>query len=130
MGAGASAQWGALPNDVIGGELDVTIFAGRDLVAKDGGMFTKANSDPFCKVTLGGEEIYKTQTIKKNLSPTWDEEVKHNFDLTKNVLRNPTVVFAIFDYDLVGSNDPMGEVVVHLGSLMNGQVRWLMYRTS
>ena len=121
-----------MPPDLVGGELDVTIRAGRDLVAKDGGMFTKANSDPFVKVLFGGEEVYKTKTIKKNLNPTWNEKMKHNFSLTKNVLDydeerlrrwNPTVVFAIFDYDFVGSNDPMGEVVVELGSLMDGQVR-------
>ena len=57
MGAGASAQWGSVPSDVTGGEIDLIVRAGRNLVAKDGGMFTKANSDPFVNVILGGNKV-------------------------------------------------------------------------
>ena len=56
-------------------QLDIVVIEGRDLVAKDGGMFTKASSDPFAVLTLGGRDIDKTSVVKKNLSPTWNHEV-------------------------------------------------------
>ena len=41
MGAGASVE------DFAGGEVTLTIKGATDLVGKDGGMFSKATSDPF-----------------------------------------------------------------------------------
>ena len=56
MGAGASAA-ASFPSDLVGGELDITIVEGKDLVAKDGGLFTKASSDPFV-MTVSGHVVY------------------------------------------------------------------------
>ena len=44
FGAGAAAS---TESDASGCKLELTIFAGKDLVAKDGGMFSKATSDPW-----------------------------------------------------------------------------------
>ena len=58
MGAGASVA-----GDIVGGELNLTVVAGRDLVAKDGGWVTKGSSDPFVRVFVGGAEVGKTATM-------------------------------------------------------------------
>ena len=42
--------------------------------------------------------MYTTKTIKKNLNPSWDEGAKIHFSLTKDIMKDPTVKFAIFDY--------------------------------
>ena len=48
MGAGASV------GDIVSGELNLTVVAAKDLVAKDGGMFSKASSDPLVTWHQGG----------------------------------------------------------------------------
>ena len=40
MGAGASV------GDIVSGELNLTVVAGKDLVAKDGGIFSKGAPTP------------------------------------------------------------------------------------
>ena len=95
---------------IVGVELDVKVTAGKGLLAKDGGTFSKGTSDPFVKVsaTNGNKRqwaIGRTQTVKKSLDPTWNESFKLNFDhlQTKSLVagKKVTVVFAIFDYDSI-----------------------------
>ena len=108
MGAGASV------GDIVSGELNLTIVAGKDLIAKDGGMFTKASSDPFVKVFVGGVEVTKTATISKNLNPEWNATVLTDFIVGPKARKDPTVRLCVFDYDLMSASDPMGEVVIPL----------------
>ena len=71
--------------DLIGCEIDLTIVAGRGLVAKDKTFFGKrTSSDPYVKVLYrtfqlgekGKTEFGRTPTISKTLDPTWNAHVK------------------------------------------------------
>lgn len=56
------------------GLLRIHLVEGQNLVAKDnmmGGM-VKGKSDPYAKIQIGGE-TFKSQVIKENLNPTWNE---------------------------------------------------------
>ena len=110
---------------VIGAEIDITIKAGRDLVAKDGGTFSKGSSDPFVKIkgwNINKREwkIGKTKTVSKSLNPTFDETFKFHFNhmQTRGLVAQPkfTLIFSVFDDDKLSSDDPMGEVRVELST--------------
>lgn len=54
--------------------LRIHLVEGQNLVPKDnlmGGM-VKGKSDPYVKIQIGGE-TFKSQVIKENLNPTWNE---------------------------------------------------------
>ncbi len=54
--------------------LRIHLVEGQNLVAKDnmmGGM-VKGKSDPYVKIQVGGE-TFKSQVIKENLNPVWNE---------------------------------------------------------
>uniref|UniRef100_A0A8C1ZVJ6 Extended synaptotagmin-like protein 1b n=1 Tax=Cyprinus carpio TaxID=7962 RepID=A0A8C1ZVJ6_CYPCA len=56
------------------GMLRIHLVEAQNLVAKDnmmGGM-VKGKSDPYVKIQIGGE-TFKSQVIKENLNPTWNE---------------------------------------------------------
>ena len=111
------------PKPVIGGEFDITVISGTGLVPKDTSLFGKKSSDPFVVLSVGGRKLGKTKTVKKNLNPEWNESFKLNVDAKDAVrLRSSKLVLSIFDYDMLSSPDPMGEVVIPVEQLMNGQV--------
>ena len=97
---------------VVGVEIDCTVLAGRDLVAKDRSLFGKKSSDPYVVISCGRRTLGTTKVVDKNLSPMWDQTFKINLD-GKAVARleSTELVFAIFDKDKLSGKDPMG--VVH-----------------
>ena len=121
---------------VVGCEIDVTIVAGRGLVAKDRSLFGKKSSDPYVVISCGKRTLGTTKVVDKSLSPVWNQAFKLNLDakaaarlestelvldpppystaltltLTLTLYPNPNQVFAIFDKDKIGANDPMGVV--------------------
>ena len=113
-------------SDIIGIELDATIIAGKDLVAKDGsglfGMGKKTSSDPYIRLLLDGTKMGETSVQKKTLKPVWNESFKKNL-AGRAFNPNAMLVFAIFDKDKMSADDPMGEVRVPLKSLVGGHVR-------
>jgi hypothetical protein len=115
--------------DVIGVEIDVVVKSGKDLVAKDGGLFSKKSSDPYVKIQLGSRELSRTPTIEKTLNPVWGHACK--FMLAGRELKaNSRLVFAIFDRDKASKDDPMGEVSLPIAPLMNGQVSESWHRVA
>lgn len=59
---------------VLQGLLRIHLLEAQNLVAKDnlmGGM-VKGKSDPYVKINIGGV-VFKSQVIKENLNPTWNE---------------------------------------------------------
>lgn len=108
---------------VIGGELDVAIVAGEDLVPKDTSLFGKKSSDPFVELWVGTQKLGKTKTIKKNLNPEWNESFKLNVNARDaDRLSGQALTLKVFDYNLLSSPDSMGEVAVPLARLMDGLV--------
>jgi stress response protein SCP2 len=93
-------------------EVDVTIVQGRDLVAKDKNFLgNKTTSDPYIKVYHDGHKQYETQCVEKSLDPQWNESMKIH---TKKIKGESSIVFRIFDRDLMSDDDNMGTVTIPL----------------
>ncbi|KAM9813857.1 extended synaptotagmin-1-like [Neosynchiropus ocellatus] len=99
------------------GVLRIHLLEAQNLVAKDnlmGGM-VKGKSDPYVKVNIG-TVVFKSQVIKENLNPTWNE-------MYELVLSGPTVadiLFEAYDKDL-DSDDFLGRFSVKLSEVVRQQ---------
>lgn len=74
------------------GLLRLILLEAQDLVAKDnkmGGMM-KGKSDPYANITVG-EEMFKSNVIKENLNPFWNEMYE--------VCRNGRTILRIFKHN-------------------------------
>ena len=123
MGAGAS-----VPSDVAACELELTIVAGKDLIAKDGGMFSKATSDPFVKATIGHMVLGQTPHVENNLNPEWNADLCTDTDVSAAAMQGGrAILLEIFDYDAVSGSDPMGVVSIDVADLVDGRPldKWL-----
>ncbi|CAD5206027.1 unnamed protein product [Bursaphelenchus okinawaensis] len=94
--------------DYVTFRLRVRIKEGHGLVIRD----ASGSSDPYVRVKYNGRNIYKTNTIFKNLNPQWDEEFAFLID-------DPTrpLEFEVYDYDRFMSDDFMGGSKVELALL-------------
>ncbi|KAF9270554.1 tricalbin [Marasmius fiardii PR-910] len=88
------------------GSLRVTLLEGRDLRAADRG----GKSDPYVVFSLNGMKVAKSQTIKKTLNPTWNED----FDISVRSRVGSVFVAEVYDWDQVGRADPLGEARIDL----------------
>uniref|UniRef100_A0A8C2CQQ6 Extended synaptotagmin-like protein 1a n=1 Tax=Cyprinus carpio TaxID=7962 RepID=A0A8C2CQQ6_CYPCA len=135
------------------GVLRIHLVEAQSLIAKDnlmGGM-VKGKSDPYVKIRVGGL-AFKSQVIKENLNPTWNElyevrmliycivtSFKHFFSTLEN--KHPhckeiflsyaylfaciEVEFDLYDKD-IDQDDFLGRVKVSLSDLISSQFtdRW------
>ena len=53
------------------------IIKAKNLIATD---TSTGNSDPYCEISYNNKVVYKTQIIKKNVSPEWNEMFKIPYD--------------------------------------------------
>uniref|UniRef100_A0A8C2GIC8 Extended synaptotagmin-like protein 1b n=1 Tax=Cyprinus carpio TaxID=7962 RepID=A0A8C2GIC8_CYPCA len=97
------------------GMLRIHLVEAQNLVAKDnmmGGM-VKGKSDPYVKIQIGGE-TFKSQVIKENLNPTWNEM----YEVVLTQLPGQELTLEVFDKDMDMNDDFMGSDVkrgrVHL----------------
>jgi len=100
---------GRLPSSI-----KFTVHGGSNLASKD----SNGLSDPYVKFTVGDEKKgkqFKTKIIWKTLDPSWDETFEWKNDGSVNV-SNLHVSFFVFDKDVVGSDDYMGECAVDCSS--------------
>ena len=88
--------------------LTLHVVAGRGLEAKDSG----GTSDPYAIVEVGKEKR-KTKVIKKDLNPEWDEK----FELVVTDV-NSMLKVTIWDKDLIGSDDLIGETMIPLETIV------------
>jgi tellurium resistance protein TerZ len=100
-------------------EIDLTLYRGRNLVAKDKNIFgKKTSSDPYVKVYICGKYQGQSKVVYKNLNPTWNTPFKLNFNTQEsNYLYNRaqngeplTYTLCIFDHDEFTEDDNMGIV--------------------
>ncbi|XP_033608246.1 multiple C2 and transmembrane domain-containing protein isoform X2 [Cryptotermes secundus] len=93
-------------------ELRVHLRRGVNLVARDKG----GTSDPYVKFKVGGQLLYKSKTIYRDLNPIWDE----SFTLP---IEDPfmPVHIKVFDYDWVLQDDFMGSAFLDLTKLELGK---------
>jgi hypothetical protein len=89
------------------GQLFVEVLGGKDLAAKD----KSGTSDVYCRVEFGGLK-FKTLTKYKTLEPTWDD-AEYYFEVAPSAL-DLALRVAVFDWDMIGSDDPMGQVELAL----------------
>ncbi|KAI2792008.1 hypothetical protein POX_b02040 [Penicillium oxalicum] len=94
------------------GKLQVKVNKGVNLPIAD----SNGKSDPYCRFFIGGDDkrhIYKTEVIKKNLNPVWNEsfeaEVKTRIDSKFRV--------EVWDYDRGVGDDRLGESFIDLEQL-------------
>ena len=91
-------------------KMRVNVVCAEDLAKAD----TFGKSDPFVKIAVNGVPFARTKVVKKTLSPVFGEE----FELTVPVVpeEGDSLLFEVFDYDVVGSNDFLGRVFFGLES--------------
>ncbi|XP_070707323.1 synaptotagmin-A-like [Pempheris klunzingeri] len=104
------------------GKLTVNIMEAKNLKKMDvGGL-----SDPYVKIVLqqNGKRIKKKKTtVKKNtLNPYFNESF--SFDVPFEQIQKVQVVITVFDYDKLGSNDPIGKTFVGYGATGVGLRHW------
>ncbi|XP_071763461.1 synaptotagmin-A-like isoform X2 [Centroberyx gerrardi] len=104
------------------GKLTVNIMEAKNLKKMDvGGL-----SDPYVKIVLqqNGKRLKKKKTtVKKNtLNPYFNESF--SFDVPFEQIQKVQVVITVFDYDKLGSNDPIGKTFMGYGATGVGLRHW------
>lgn len=102
------------------GELVVTVHGCKKLRSAD----RNGLSDPYVRVGLKprGQTKWKKSTIKKRtMSPTWEETFR--FPVSLSELRNGRriLVIKVFDWDLAGSDDFLGQYHANLSDVITGK---------
>lgn len=91
------------------GDLRVDLLDASNLKAAD----RNGKSDPFCVFELNGEKVFKSKVLKKTLHPTWNE----NFEVRVPSRTAADLVVKIYDWDLAGDSDFLGQVKLDLAGL-------------
>ncbi|ESN99022.1 synaptotagmin 7a [Helobdella robusta] len=92
------------------GQITVFVNSARQLKAKD----INGLSDPYVKIWLthDGKRVEKKKTvvIEKCLNPTFNESFV--FDVPYEKIRQTSLVVSVMDYDRMGRNEKIGQVVL------------------
>uniref|UniRef100_H3D0P2 Synaptotagmin Va n=1 Tax=Tetraodon nigroviridis TaxID=99883 RepID=H3D0P2_TETNG len=104
------------------GKLTVNIMEAKNLKKMDvGGL-----SDPFVKVVLqhNGKRLKKKKTsVKQNtLNPYFNESF--SFEIPFSQIQKVQVLITVYDYDKLGSNDPIGKCWIGYGATGVGLRHW------
>ncbi|XP_016388108.1 extended synaptotagmin-1-like [Sinocyclocheilus rhinocerous] len=100
------------------GMLRIHLVEGQNLVAKDnlmGGM-VKGKSDPYVKIQVGGE-TFKSQVIKENLNPVWNEM----YEVVLTHLPGQELTLEVFDRDMDMKDDFMGRLKMNLSDIISSE---------
>uniref|UniRef100_A0A9J8DCY8 Extended synaptotagmin-like protein 1b n=1 Tax=Cyprinus carpio carpio TaxID=630221 RepID=A0A9J8DCY8_CYPCA len=100
------------------GMLRIHLVEGQNLVAKDnlmGGM-VKGKSDPYVKIQVGGE-TFKSQVIKENLNPVWNEM----YEVVLTQLPGQELTLEVFDRDMDMKDDFMGRLKMNLSDIIDSE---------
>ena len=84
----------------------VILLAARNLTAAD----SDGTSDPYAMLFVGDDEdaAQTSSTVSSDLNPVWEDQAFSFAD----VAQGESVTVRVFDYDYIGSDDPLGEVRV------------------
>lgn len=91
------------------GILRVNVIGAKNLLAADRG----GKSDPNVTFSLNGRKVFKSETIKKTVNPTWNEQ----FETVVPSRCASQFEFLVSDWNTVGSSDPLGGGVIDLNRL-------------
>ncbi|NXL70212.1 RASL1 protein, partial [Leptocoma aspasia] len=92
------------------------LIEARDLAPRD----ASGTSDPFGRVSCCGHTL-ETAVIKKTRFPHWDEVLE--FELPEGELGEAVLSVEVWDWDIVGKNDFLGQVEFFLDTLCPGPTR-------
>ena len=65
------------------------------------------------------QPTYQTNVMKRTLDPLWNEEFSFHVPHSLAEEEGTVIVFAVFDYDIISSNELEGEAVLPLKVLLN-----------
>ncbi|KAH0334436.1 tricalbin, partial [Aureobasidium melanogenum] len=91
------------------GNLRVEVLDAADLPAADRNGY----SDPYCKFTLNGKEVFKSKTQKKTLHPAWNEF----FEVPIRSRTAANFQVDVFDWDFGDKADFLGKAAINLDIL-------------
>ncbi len=90
------------------GHLIVDLIAGFNLLSAD----LNGLSDPFALLIVSGAEKKSNKQLK-TLNPLWNE--RFEFEVTD--FQKDSLLVKVFDWDRIGSDEPLGDVMIPLRSL-------------
>jgi hypothetical protein len=93
------------------GCLHVGLYSARDLMACDVNGF----SDPFVQISVGALTA-KSKVVKKSVNPTFNEAIIIDVQPGACVIE-----IQVYDHDIVGNNEFMGQVVFPISQLVIGE---------
>jgi hypothetical protein len=104
------------------GMLKLTVVGAAGLGKADTAMFGGGASDPYCVVRWCGHEIGRTRVIQNDVHPKWDELFE--MSVPKDVVGYPveggcSLHIEVYDKDLVGADDFLGEVMLEGDKLLH-----------
>eukprot|EP00940_MAST-03C_sp_MAST-3C-sp2_P002764 g2764.t1 len=85
--------------------------------ACDTHLIGKSSSDPFVVVRCGDEVEHKTRTVKRTLTPEWNESFEIHFE-DEQAAEKATCSMTVFDWDRFTKNDKIGSA--EIASLVSG----------
>eukprot|EP01050_Picozoa_sp_SAG11_P004476 SAG11_NODE_288_length_11198_cov_29.339130_1_plen_366_part_10 len=94
------------------GELTVTVKAAKDLPQMD----MLGSADPFCTLVLNPSQVAQTRVVEDSQAPEWSE----SFTFKVEELMSDCVI-SMYDFDSIGTNEPMGRVTINIGLLVPGR---------
>jgi Ca2+-dependent lipid-binding protein len=107
IGTGTVSQLPARPSQTVF-TMKVHAIGARKLTAADSNMFSDDSSDPYAMLFVQDETKAKhTKTIEESLTPSWRDWLTFNGVELKDKL-----TVRVMDADVVGSDDPLGEVQI------------------
>ncbi|KAL4399972.1 Tricalbin-2 [Malassezia pachydermatis] len=92
------------------GLLSIEVLSCANLSVADRG----GKSDPYVLFQDNGVTVARTKTVKRNLNPTYNEQLPDVFIQSR---LTHEYVFNVRDWDQVGASDPLGKAVVNLAEL-------------
>lgn len=100
--------------------LYVKISEGKKLPSRE----VSSHRNPFCVLKVDNEIVARTATVYRTLEPFWGE------DYTLHVPNEfQAVSIHVFDYDLMGSKEPLGRVMLDRDTILKsprGLDRWFL----
>ena len=96
----------------------IEIVSCHQLIAAD----KTGASDPYVKIKLGKKDLHETKPVMQTLNPAYSLKEKSTFilqEMPAAVKENGGLVFKVKDWDRVGKNEDLGQVVLDYDTLYN-----------
>ncbi|PVU93427.1 hypothetical protein BB561_003292 [Smittium simulii] len=96
------------------GILNLHVVSASNLPAAD----SRGSSDPYAVLSVNGTKIWKTETIKKNCNPNWNEKTTINIVNRRWV----NLTFDVFDWNQIQSDERLGGSSIQLSDIPINEV--------